>query len=52
MRRLLTNCSVVPCDGRPAIEDAEILVDANWIEAVDRRSALTPLVRDGCRDAQ
>jgi hypothetical protein len=46
MRRQLTNCSVIPCDGRPAIEDAEILIDGNRIEAVDRRSTLAPLVRD------
>jgi imidazolonepropionase-like amidohydrolase len=50
MRRLLTNCSVVPCDGRPAIEDAQILVEGNRIEAVDRRNALAPLVRDAGAD--
>src|SRR5438874_7162509 len=45
MRRLLTNCSVVPCDGRPAIEDAAILIDGQRIEAVDQRLTLAPLVR-------
>ena len=44
MRQLLTNCTVVPCDGRPPIEDAQIIVDGNRIEAIDRRTALSPLV--------
>ena len=50
MRRLLTNCSVVPCDGRPAIEDAAILIDDERIEAVDRQSTLAPLIREAGAD--
>jgi imidazolonepropionase-like amidohydrolase len=41
-----TNCSVIPCDGSPSIEDAAVLVDGNRIQAVDRRSALEPLLRE------
>jgi hypothetical protein len=48
MRRLLTNCSVVPCDGRPAIEDAEILIDGNRIEVIT--SALLAHPRDARDD--
>ena len=46
VRQLLTNCSVLPCDGRPAIPDAAILLDGNRIEAVDRADALAPLTRN------
>ena len=46
VRQLLTNCSVLPCDGGPAIADAAILLDGNRIQAVDRADALAPLTRD------
>jgi imidazolonepropionase-like amidohydrolase len=49
MRRLLTNCTVVPCDGTAAVEDAAVLIDGNRIAAVDRRAALAPLI-DGAND--
>jgi imidazolonepropionase-like amidohydrolase len=42
----LTNCSVIPCDGSPAIADAVVIVAGNRIEAVDRRSALEPLLQE------
>ena len=43
---LLTNCTVIPCDGRPPIERAGVLVEGDRIRAVDRRDALDPLLRD------
>jgi imidazolonepropionase-like amidohydrolase len=44
VRQVLTNCSVVPCDGAAPIEDAAVLIADNTIEAVDRRAALAPLL--------
>lgn len=43
---LLTNCNVIPCDGRPAIQQGAVLIEGNAIRAVDRRDALEPLLRD------
>jgi imidazolonepropionase-like amidohydrolase len=41
-----TNCSVIPCDGSPAIEDATVIVEGNRIQSLDRRAALEPLLRE------
>ncbi len=43
---LLANCHVILCDGRPAIENAAVLVEGDTIRAADRRDALEPLLRD------
>jgi imidazolonepropionase-like amidohydrolase len=43
---LLTNCHVIPCDGRPAIQGGAVLIEGAAIRAVDRRDALEPLLRD------
>src|SRR5437763_10794395 len=43
---LLTNCQIIPCDGRPPILDGAVLIEGNSIRAVDRRDALGPLLRD------
>jgi imidazolonepropionase-like amidohydrolase len=43
---LLTNCHVIPCDGRPEIEQAGVLIEGSTIRAVDRRDALDPQLRD------
>jgi len=40
------NCSVIPCDGSPPIEDAIVILDGNRIHAVDYASALEPLLRE------
>lgn len=40
MQTLLTNCHVIPCDGRPPIEDAAVLVQGDTIAAVGRRTEL------------
>jgi len=46
MRQLLVNCNVISCDGKPAIQDAAILINDNLIEAVGSRNELAPLERD------
>ncbi|MBV9578588.1 MAG: amidohydrolase family protein [Chloroflexi bacterium] len=46
MTLAFTNCSVLPCDGAPSIPDAVILVDDDRIQAVDRREALEPVLRE------
>jgi imidazolonepropionase-like amidohydrolase len=51
VRTLLTNCTVIPCDGRPPIPDAAVLLDDAHIQAVDRRAALAPLI-DQATDLQ
>ena len=43
-RRLLTNCSIIRCDGTAPIQDGAVLVDEERIQAVDRQSALAPLL--------
>ena len=43
---LLTNCNVIPCDGRLPIPGGGVLIEGNTIRAVDRRDALEPLLRD------
>src|SRR5436190_1254872 len=43
---LLANCNVIPCDGRPPIQDGAVLIEDATIRAVDRRVALEPLLRD------
>jgi imidazolonepropionase-like amidohydrolase len=43
---LLTNCHVIPCDGRAPIQDGAVLIEGGAIRAVDRRDALDPLLRD------
>ncbi len=43
---LLTNCSVIPCDGRAPITDGAVLLEGRTIRAVDQRDALEPLLRD------
>ena len=45
-RTLLTNCHVIPCDGRPPVADAAVLIEGDTVQAVDRRDALDPLLRD------
>jgi imidazolonepropionase-like amidohydrolase len=41
-----TNCSIIPCDGSPAVEDGVVIVEGNRIQEMDRRAALEPLLRD------
>ena len=43
---LLANCHVIPCDGRPRIQNGAVLIEGTSIRAVDRRDALDPLLRD------
>ena len=43
---LLANCHVIPCDGRPPIQNGAVLIEGTTIRAVDRRDALDPLLRD------
>lgn len=43
---LLTNCQIIPCDGRPAIEQGGVVIEGATIRAVDRLDALQPLLRD------
>jgi dihydroorotase-like cyclic amidohydrolase len=43
---LLTNCHVIPCDGRPTSPTGAVLIEGTSIRAVDRRDALEPLLRD------
>lgn len=45
-RLLLTNCTVLACDGSAPIANAAILLDGSRIAAVDRADALAPVVRD------
>jgi imidazolonepropionase-like amidohydrolase len=41
-----TNCSVIPCDGSPPIENGVVVIEGNRIQSVDRGSALEPFLRE------
>jgi imidazolonepropionase-like amidohydrolase len=46
MRRLLTNCTVIPGDGSAPLEAAAVLLDDARISAVDREAVLRPALAD------